>query len=290
KSIPNARANEIKKLRGVAGDIFGLPAKYFTNPQYDRASVPEIQQLLGVTSTSNVVYKTFPPVLFLKLIEDKSLKTVFGNWELLARILKASLHGVASLHQESSGGGAHTNSLKWSVHQITSGSIAWAAVIFLLSPDTEFSSSGTGKKSNICYRNLFHLYKKVLITKWATKCIATIVTSINYYIFKAAKASAFDSAEQDDHADAIKCALAALDMDSDSESDAELHNPVEDPNLTEPDATTSTKAGDSELRDSHVSDPDVEGSISNSGRGWGKTRGRKAAASGGTVRRGQSHK
>lgn len=159
-------------------------------------------------------------------------------------------------------------------------------VIFLLSPDTEFSSSGTGKKSNICYWNLFHLYKKVLVTKWATKCIATIVTSINYYIFKAAKASAFDSAEQDDHADAINRALAALDMDSDSESDAELNNPVEDPKaihnigqslsaLTEPDATTSTiDAGDSELQDSHVSDPDilggeniqdVEGSISNSG-------------------------
>ncbi|KAG1847397.1 hypothetical protein F4604DRAFT_1540267, partial [Suillus subluteus] len=226
KSIPDARANEIKKLRGVAGDIFGLPAKYFTNPQYDRASVPEIRQLLGVTSTSNVVYKTFPPVLFPKLIEDKSLKTVFGNWELLARILKASLRGVASLHQESSGGGAHTNSLKWSVHQITPGSIAWAAVIviFLLSPDTEFSSSGTGKKSNICYRNLFHLYKKVLVTKWATKRIATIVTNINHYIFKAAKASAFDSAEQDDHADAINHALAVLEMDSDSESDAELNN------------------------------------------------------------------
>jgi hypothetical protein len=86
KSIPDARANEIKKLRGVAGDIFGLPAKYFTNPQYDRASVPEIRQLLGVTSTLNVVYKTFPPVLFPSLIEDKLLKTVFGNWELLAQV------------------------------------------------------------------------------------------------------------------------------------------------------------------------------------------------------------
>ncbi|KAG2115541.1 hypothetical protein BD769DRAFT_1391205 [Suillus cothurnatus] len=83
KSIPNACANEIKKLHGVTGDIFGLPTKYFTNLQYDRVSLPEIRQLLGVTSTSNVVYKNFPPVLFPKLIEDKSLKTVFGNWELL---------------------------------------------------------------------------------------------------------------------------------------------------------------------------------------------------------------
>ncbi|KAG1783950.1 hypothetical protein EV702DRAFT_1190956 [Suillus placidus] len=43
KSIPDARANEIKKLRGVAGDIFDLPSKYFTNTSYDRANVPEIQ-------------------------------------------------------------------------------------------------------------------------------------------------------------------------------------------------------------------------------------------------------
>ncbi|KAG1855066.1 hypothetical protein C8R48DRAFT_579960, partial [Suillus tomentosus] len=137
-------------------------------------------------------------------------------------ILLASLHGVASLHQESSGGSTHTNSLKWSVHQIMPGSIAWAAVIFLLSPNTKFSSSSTGKKSNIRYQNLLHLYKKVLVTKWATKCITTIVTSINHYIFKATKASAFDSAKQDHHADAINRTLAALDMDSDSESDAEL--------------------------------------------------------------------
>ncbi|KIK35242.1 hypothetical protein CY34DRAFT_53149, partial [Suillus luteus UH-Slu-Lm8-n1] len=176
----------------------------------------------------------FPPVLFLSLIEDKSLKTVFGNWELLAQILKALLHGVASLHQESSGGGTHTDSLKWGVHQIMPGSIVWAAVIviFSLSPDTEFSSTGTGKKSNICYWNLFHLYKKVLVTKWTTKHIVTIITSINHYIFKAAKTSTFNAAEQDDHADAINHALVVLNMDSDSESDAELNNPFENPKAT----------------------------------------------------------
>ncbi|KAG1735151.1 uncharacterized protein EDB91DRAFT_1013759, partial [Suillus paluster] len=161
----------------------------------------------------------FPPVLFPGLKEDKSLKTVFGNWKLLARILKASLCGVTSLHQGSSGGGAHTNSLKWSVHQITPGSIAWAAVIaiFLLSPDTEFSGSGLGKKLNISYKNLFYNYKKVLIAKWATRHILSIVANINNYVFKAAKGPAFDSAEQEDHTDAIDRALAALDMDSDSD-------------------------------------------------------------------------
>ncbi|KAG1741775.1 uncharacterized protein EDB91DRAFT_1247830 [Suillus paluster] len=266
KSIPDTRANEIKKLRGVAGDIFGLSSKYFTNPHYDRAAVPEIQRLLGVTSTTNLTYKTFPPVLFPGLIEDKSMKT----------ILKASLCGISSLHQESSGSGAHTNSLKWSVCQITPGSLAWASVIgiFLLSPDTEFLSTGTGKKSNISYRTLFYLYKKVLVAKWTTKRIITIVTNINCYIFRATKISA-GSGEQEDYTDAIDCALAALDMDSDL--DVELNtsaqnavalaaaNPVEDPQptrslslgaLVEPDNTTiSTNAG--EVHDSRVSASDI---------------------------------
>ncbi|KAG1736845.1 uncharacterized protein EDB91DRAFT_1016700, partial [Suillus paluster] len=210
KSIPDARANEIKKLRGVAGDIFDLLSKYFTNTSYDRANVPEIQQLLGVTSSTNLAYKTFPPVLFPELKEDRSLKTEHPQ------ILKASLRGITFLHQASSGGGAHTNSMKWSVQQVMPGSIAWAAAIFLLSPDTEFSSTGVGKRSTISYNldDLFFTYKKVLVTKWKTKRIVQIVTNINHYIFKAARPSALDSAIHEDFTDAIDHTLAVLDMKS----------------------------------------------------------------------------
>ncbi|KAG1728690.1 hypothetical protein EDD22DRAFT_853246 [Suillus occidentalis] len=38
KCIPDARANEIKKLCGVAGDVFHLPSKYFTNINFERAT------------------------------------------------------------------------------------------------------------------------------------------------------------------------------------------------------------------------------------------------------------
>lgn len=86
KSIPDAPANKIKKLHGVAGDIFQLPTKYFMNTNFERATIPKIQHLLGVTSAMNVTYKTFLPVLFPGLKEDKSLKSVFGNWELLAQV------------------------------------------------------------------------------------------------------------------------------------------------------------------------------------------------------------
>ncbi|KAG1859218.1 hypothetical protein F4604DRAFT_1930754 [Suillus subluteus] len=249
KSIPDVCANEIKKLCGVTGDIFDLPSKYFTNPSFERAAIHEIQQLLGVTSATNQMYKPFPPVLFPGLKEDKSLKMVFGNWELLVQILKASLRGVSSLHQGSSGGGAHTNSLKWSVHQITPGLIAWVAVIaiFLLSPDTEFSSSGLRKKSNINYKNLFYNYKKVLIVKWSTRRILSIVANINRYIFKAAKGPVIDSAKQEDHTDAIDRVLTALDMsDSNSDNQSNLSAltsatlPVTDPGPDIAAATLST--------------------------------------------------
>ncbi|KAG2060449.1 hypothetical protein BDR06DRAFT_966948 [Suillus hirtellus] len=211
KCIPDAHANEIKKLCGVAGDIFNLPSKYFTNINFKRAAIPKIQQLLRVTSVTDLAYRIFLPILFPGLKDDKLLKTVFGNWELLAQVRVAAVH---------------TNSLKWSVHQVTPGLIAWAAVIaiFLISPDTKFSSTGIGKKSNINYKDLFFHYKKILVTKWTMKHIIAIVTNINQYIFKVVKASALKCAERKDDTDVIDRVLAALNMDSDlgNESDASV--------------------------------------------------------------------
>ncbi|KAG1858284.1 hypothetical protein C8R48DRAFT_579702, partial [Suillus tomentosus] len=162
----------------------------------------------------------FPPVLFLGTQDDSSLKTVFGNWELLAKVLKAALRGVTSLHQETSGG-PKTNARKWNFEQVTPGSIAWAAVIaiFLLSPDTEFQKSGLGKSSGINYKNLFYHYKKLLLTKWDSRRIQTIVQNINREVFGSAKSSASGPAGQEDHSSEIIRAMNALDMDSDSESD-----------------------------------------------------------------------
>ncbi|KAG2046044.1 hypothetical protein BDR06DRAFT_899866, partial [Suillus hirtellus] len=108
----------------------------------------------------------------------------------------------------------------------TPGLIAWAAVIaiFSISLDTEFLSTGIGKKSNINYKNLFVHYKKILVTKWTMKCIVEIFTNINQYIFKVAKASALKCADRKDDTDAINHALVALDMNSDlgNESDASV--------------------------------------------------------------------
>ncbi|KAG1886829.1 uncharacterized protein F5891DRAFT_923654, partial [Suillus fuscotomentosus] len=219
KCISDARSNEIKKLCGVAGDIFDLPPKYFANPSYDRASVVKIQKMLGVSGKTQA-YKIFPPLLFPGLQEDTTLKTVFGNWALFAKILRASLHGVTSLHQEPCGG-SKTNARKWSFQQVTPGSIAWAAIIaiFLLSPDTEFPGLGVGKSSTINYKDLFFQYKKMLIMKWDTRRIKNIVASIDNHVFGAAKLSTLNPAGGEDFSNEINRAMLALDMVSDSEAD-----------------------------------------------------------------------
>ncbi|KAG1833273.1 hypothetical protein F4604DRAFT_1945536 [Suillus subluteus] len=202
KCISDARSNKIKKLCGVAGDIFDLPAKYFANPSFDRASVVEIQKMLGVSGKTQA-YKIFLPLLFPGLQEDMTLKTVFSNWILFAKILRASLHGVTSLHQEPCGG-SKTNARKWNFQQVTPGSITWAAVIaiFLLSPDSEFPGSGEDSHYKVGHEG-----------------IKNIMASINNHIFGAAKLSTLNPAGGEDFSDEINRAMLALDMSSDSEAD-----------------------------------------------------------------------
>ncbi|KAG2037926.1 hypothetical protein BDR03DRAFT_838096, partial [Suillus americanus] len=158
----------------------------------------------------------FPPLLLPGLQEDATLKTVFGNWTHVAKILRASLHGATSLHQEPCSG-SKTNTHKWSFQQVTPGSIVWAAAIFLLSPDTEFPGLGVGKSSTLNYKDLFFQYKKLLIAKWGTKQIKTIVTNINNHVFGGAKSpSTLESAGREDFSDKINRAMLALDMETDS--------------------------------------------------------------------------
>lgn len=43
----------------------------------------------------NPKYKTFPLILFLRMQEDESLKTVFRNWELLSKVYFFSVNECA---------------------------------------------------------------------------------------------------------------------------------------------------------------------------------------------------
>ncbi|KAG1899551.1 uncharacterized protein F5891DRAFT_981076 [Suillus fuscotomentosus] len=220
KCISDACSNKIKKLCGVMGDIFDLPAKYFANPSHNRASIIKIQKMLGVSGKMQT-YKIFLHLLFPGLQEDATLKTVFGNWILFAKILRALLHGVTLLHQEPCGG-LKTNAQKWNFQQVTPGSITWAAVmaIFLLSPDTEFLGSRVGKLSTINYRDLFFQYKKLLVMKWDMRHIKNIVTSIDNHIFGTAKLSTFHLA--DSKADEAPLASSAISAVSSAAPDSQI--------------------------------------------------------------------
>ncbi|KAG2157657.1 uncharacterized protein EDB93DRAFT_1100999 [Suillus bovinus] len=238
KSISEARSSEINKLHGVAGDIFGLPGMYFANTNYRRADVAEIRDMLGV-SAANPKYKTFPLVLFLGMQEDSSLKTIFRNWELLAKVLKATLHGVTSLHQETTSG-PKMNARKWNFKQVTPGSIAWAAIICC---SVDITEVWLKKVIQYNYKDLFYHYKKLLLTKWDSRCIQTIVQNINREVFGSAKSSASGPAGQEDHSSEIIRAMNALDMDSDSESDLDLPGPAPGPSSTAQ-ATTASRQSD----------------------------------------------
>ncbi|KAG1725031.1 hypothetical protein EDB19DRAFT_1833934 [Suillus lakei] len=267
KCISNTHSNKIKKLCGVAGDIFDLPAKYFANPSFNRAGVVEIQKMLGVSGKTQA-YKIFPSLLFPGLQEDTTCKTVFGNWILFAK------------------------------------------AIFLLSPDSEFPGSGVGKSLTISYKDLFFQYKKMLITKWDTRCIKNIMASINNHIFGATKLSTLNPTGGEDFSDEIDRAMLALDMSSDSEADEVppallvLPAPVlsapasvvlpEGPGLNaglvnQP-AEEASESASRAAAHTNVEADKADGQIIGRGQGKGKTRGKRAVVTHSNICRGHSHK
>jgi hypothetical protein len=65
----------------MAGRIFSLDPSYFDTSFTKQDTIPEIQKLLGRSSSSK-----FLPILFMRQELDPTMSTVFGNWELLAKV------------------------------------------------------------------------------------------------------------------------------------------------------------------------------------------------------------
>ncbi|KAG2029177.1 hypothetical protein BDR03DRAFT_1018779 [Suillus americanus] len=172
-AMNSSHASEIKKLHSKAGLIFGLPEQYFTNTAYNRASIPEIQCLLG-TSTSQRIPKPFPPILFPNLVEDLLLKTVFG--------------------------GPPRNGNRWEVTSLTPGLLAWAGVvvIFLLSADKEFCYSGKCETT------------KILVKNWNTEYTCDIVKKLNNFIFSKGSRMTNSTSDEEDFTAAMDRALAGV--------------------------------------------------------------------------------
>ncbi|KAG2114791.1 uncharacterized protein F5147DRAFT_822298, partial [Suillus discolor] len=185
KAVCAGRASELNKLRSAAGQIFELPQRYFAI-SYARDTETEIRQLLGTTGKAGKSYLTLPPMLFPGNIVDRSRKTLFGNWQLIAKTLSCCLKGRTSLSNESrQQGGAPPNAVKWGITAVTPGAVAWAIVanIFLLSPDQEFPQEGKGKTSRINYGMIFMFFKELLICDWEKPRLKTIIKHINTFVF-----------------------------------------------------------------------------------------------------------
>ncbi|KAF9235744.1 hypothetical protein BU15DRAFT_51013, partial [Melanogaster broomeanus] len=165
----SARATILNTLRDVMGKILGLPGESF-EIEYDRESVPGIRAMLGVTTDRLRTYPLLFPALYPKL--DVAGKKLFGNWEVLAKILKVALFGPKSIEatRKSIHSGRKTYGQMWGVTSVTPGAIAWAIVVvsllFFLSPDSSFPGDGIGARSKIPYKERFGQYKMLLIQRW----------------------------------------------------------------------------------------------------------------------------
>ncbi|KAH7920930.1 hypothetical protein BV22DRAFT_1132700 [Leucogyrophana mollusca] len=218
KSSGASRSNEIRKLRDVGGAIFDIPTDFFSDPDFDRLSIAAIRKRLFVDMDIHQ-YILFPPILFTGLRWDPQLKNVFGNWLPLARIEKVVLFGKQSLSRGNSAAGPPPNGKIWRITASTPGSLAWSAVIaiFLLSPDKGFSKTNAGTQSKMDYRNMFYNYKKLFITSWHTRRLRDIVKNINEYVFGRPTAARENVTSGEDFSAAMDNAIAALNMDSDSD-------------------------------------------------------------------------
>ncbi|KAG2081486.1 hypothetical protein BD769DRAFT_1683949 [Suillus cothurnatus] len=186
KALCAGCASELNKLRSAAGQIFDLPQHYFAI-SHAHDMEPEIRQLLGITGMAGKLYPLLPPMLFPGNIINCSRKTLFGNWQPIAKTLSCCLKGRTSLsNQGRQQGSAPPNAVKWGVTAVTPGAVAWAIVIniFLLSPNQEFSQEGKGKTSRINYGTVFAFFKELLICDWEKPHLKGVVKNINNFVFE----------------------------------------------------------------------------------------------------------
>ncbi|EIW84167.1 hypothetical protein CONPUDRAFT_151204 [Coniophora puteana RWD-64-598 SS2] len=120
-----------------------------------------------------------------------------------------------------SGGPTH-NARLWGCTVVSPGLWAFATtcIIFLLSPNVEFSKGGKGDQSGIKYSKYFAEYKCLLTCKWDSPHITSLRLNINTFMFGSATAEVTESSNsvvQEDFARHINAAMAAMHMDLDNE-------------------------------------------------------------------------
>ncbi|KAG1897927.1 uncharacterized protein F5891DRAFT_1191563 [Suillus fuscotomentosus] len=180
--MQQARSSFLNSLRTIAGGIFNMPNEYFVS-KYDHTSLRQVTDLIGWEAGKGKMYDIFKaPILYPDHIVNE--KKIFKNWIVIAKVIKVAICGKMSLYSEARGGPPSYAKI-WKLTSCTPGLIAFGvtSIIFILSPDQEFSGDGVGAISSIAYHSVFQTVKKFFIVKWAHQRIKSIVDEINGYVF-----------------------------------------------------------------------------------------------------------
>ncbi|KAG1785855.1 uncharacterized protein HD556DRAFT_1450296 [Suillus plorans] len=221
--MQQARSSFLNSLRTVAGGIFNMPNEYFVS-KYDRTSLRQVTDLIGWEAGKGKMYDIFKaPILYPDHVVNE--KKIFKNWIVIAKVIKVAICGKMSLYSKARGGPPSYAKI-WRLTSCTPGLIAFGvtSIIFILSPDQEFSGDGVGAISSIAYHSLFQTVKKFFIVKWTHQRIKSIVDEINGYVFGGTvKMQPSDDTQctvecVTESLDRIMAALDASDSDSNDES------------------------------------------------------------------------
>ncbi|KAG2074145.1 hypothetical protein BDR04DRAFT_1115707 [Suillus decipiens] len=221
-----------------------MSPEYFV-ARYDCASVQQIMDIIGWEAGKGKTFDIFkPPVLYPDNIINK--KKIFRAWLIIMKVIKVSLCSKMSLFPKGHGG-PPTYAKIWKLNSCTPDMIAFGvtSIIFMLSPDQEFSRDGIGVISSIPYYTIFHAVKRFFIIKWTHKHIKALVGQINSYVFNNVAQMEEDNISGQPE-DMVDCVMAALD-DSDSSSDEfpigsdSLH--AHHPTVVEPSSLTTASSG-----------------------------------------------
>ncbi|KAG1804219.1 hypothetical protein EV424DRAFT_1285077, partial [Suillus variegatus] len=122
------------------------------------------------------------PILYPDHVVNE--KKIFQNWIVIAKVIKVAICGKMSLYPKVHGGPPSYAKI-WQLTSCTPGLIAFGvtSIIFILSPDQEFSGDGVGAISSISYHSIFNTVKKIFILKCAHQHIKSVVEKINRYVF-----------------------------------------------------------------------------------------------------------
>ncbi|KAG2142231.1 uncharacterized protein EDB93DRAFT_1105486 [Suillus bovinus] len=209
--MQQARSSFLNSLRTIAGGIFNMPNKFFVS-KYDRTSLRQVTDLIGWEAGKGKIYDIFKaPILYPNHVVNE--KKIFKNWIVIAKVIKVAICGKASLYSKVHGGPPSYAKI-WKLTSCTPDLIAFGvtSIIFVLSPDQEFSGVGVGAISSF-------------IVKWTHQRIKSIVDEINGYVFgSTVKMQPSDDTQctVERITESLNHIMAALDAsDSDSTDDSE---------------------------------------------------------------------